>query len=289
MISVTLKGSFGPDPKTPEMLPKEYARSALKRGLADEADLGSNPFKFGLVCSTDAHTGLSTAVEDNFFGKVALVEPTGYPIRYEETITGRATPDDPSDDLIHAEAIASGIAAVWARENTREALWDAMNRKEVFATTGTRLRVRVFAGWESEEADVTRSDFAAHGYEAGVPMGADLSAPPKGATPRLLIRAVRDPDGANIDRIRVVKGWTSADGEQERVLDVAWSGNRQPDADGNLPPGGQCGGPADGHLHERDWRAVSRRFLGGPGGRPHAARLLLRPRARDTDVALDDV
>ncbi|SDL63533.1 DUF3604 domain-containing protein [Aliiruegeria lutimaris] len=236
------KGSFGPEPKTPDMLPKEYARSALKRGLAYEADLGANPFKFGVVGSTDAHTGLSTAAENNFFGKVALVEPTGNPIRYEETITGRATPD-PADDLTHADAIASGIAAVWARENTREALWDAMERKEVYATTGTRLLVRVFAGWEFEEADMTRSDFAAHGYEAGVPMGADLNDGPEGAAPKLLIRALRDPDGANLDRIQVVKGWTSAEGPQERVYDVAWSDDRQSDADGKLPPVGDTVDP----------------------------------------------
>jgi hypothetical protein len=236
------KGSFGPEPKTPDMLPKEYARSALKRGLQYEAELGTNPFKFGVVGSTDAHTGLSTAVENNFFGKVALVEPTGNPIRYEETITGRATPD-PADDMTHADAIASGIAAVWARENTREALWDAMERKEVYATTGTRLRVRVFAGWEFEEADMTRSDFAAHGYEAGVPMGADLNDGPEGAAPKLLIRALRDPDGANLDRIQVVKGWTSADGPQEQVYDVAWSDDRQPNADGKLPPVGDTVDP----------------------------------------------
>ncbi|WP_068119466.1 DUF3604 domain-containing protein [Tropicimonas marinistellae] len=236
------KGSFGPEPKTPDMLPKEYARSALKRGLAYEAELGANPFKFGVVGSTDAHTGLSTSTEDNFFGKVALVEPTGNPIRYEEAITGRATPD-PADDLTHADAIASGIAAVWARENTREALWDAMERKEVYATTGTRLRVRVFGGWDFEEADMTRSDFAAHGYEAGVPMGSDLSDGPEGAVPKLLIRALRDPDGANLDRIQVVKGWISAEGPGERVYDVAWSDDRQPDADGKLPPVGDTVDP----------------------------------------------
>ena len=232
------KGSFGADPKTPDMLPKEYARTALMRGLAYEAELGVNPFRFGMVGSTDAHTGLSTATEDNFFGKVALVEPTGNPIRYQEPITGRFTPDDPSDDLTHAEAIASGIAAVWARENTREAIWDAMARKEVYATTGTRIRVRVFAGWEFEEADMTRSDFAAHGYAAGVPMGGDLGAAPEGATPKLMIQALRDPDGANLDRIQVIKGWTTADGPKERVFDVAWSGDRQVDADGKLPPVG---------------------------------------------------
>jgi hypothetical protein len=211
------KGSFGPEPKTPEMLPKEYARAAWKRGLAYEAELGVNPFKFGVVGSTDAHTGLSTAAEDNFFGKVSLVEPTGDPIRYEEAITGRFTPDDPSDDLTHADALAAGIAAVWARENTREALFEAMQRKEVYATTGTRLRVRVFGGWDFQAADMDRSDFAAYGYANGVPMGGDLTAAPAGAAPTLLIRALRDADGANLDRVQVIKGWTTADGEpQER-------------------------------------------------------------------------
>ena len=230
------KGSFGPEPKTPDMLPKEYARSAWKRGMAYEAELGVNPFKFGVVGSTDAHTGLSTAGEDNFFGKVSIVEPTGDPIRYEEAITGRFTPDDPSDDLRHADALAAGIAGVWARENTREALWDAMKRKEVFATTGTRLRVRVFGGWGFDEADMLRSDFAAHGYANGVPMGGDLTAAPEGGAPRMMIRALRDADGANLDRVQVVKGWTTADGEpQERVYDVAWSGDREPAADGKLP------------------------------------------------------
>jgi hypothetical protein len=233
------KGSFGPDPKTPDMLPKEYARSAWKRGLAYEAELGVNPFKFGVVGSTDAHTGLSTAQEDNFFGKVSLVEPTADPIRFEEAITGRFTPDDPSDDLTHADGLAAGLAAIWARENTREAIWDAMKRKETFATTGTRMRVRVFGGFGFTEHDLARSDFARHGYATGVPMGGDLSDAPEGTAPGVLIRALRDPDGANLDRIQVIKGWTTADGEpQEQVFDVAWSGDRQPGEDGKLPPVG---------------------------------------------------
>ena len=230
------KGSFGAERKTPDMLPREYAREAWKRGMQYEAQLGVNPFKFGVVGSTDAHTGLSTATEDNFFGKVTMVEPTADPIRFEEAITGRFTPDDPSDDLTHGDALAAGIAAVWARENTREAIWDAMKRKETFATTGTRLRVRVFAGWNFEESDLTRSDFAAYGYSNGVPMGGDLTEAPRGMAPTLLIRALRDPDGANLDRVQVIKGWTTASGEtEERIYDVAWSGDRRPGADGKLP------------------------------------------------------
>jgi hypothetical protein len=209
------------------MLPREYAREAWKRGMAYEAELGANPFKFGVVGSTDSHTGLSTAQEDNFFGKAPMVEPTADPVRWDEPITGRATPDDPNDDQLHGIGLASGLAAVWARENTREAIWEALYRKEVYATTGTRLRVRVFAGTAFSAGDLARSDFAAYGYETGVPMGGDLTGLDEGDTPGLLIRALRDPDGANIDRLQVVKGWVDAAGEtQERVYDVACSDGR---------------------------------------------------------------
>jgi hypothetical protein len=227
------KGSFGKQRKTPDMLPREYARAAWKRGMAYEQKLGVNPFKFGVVGSTDSHTALSTAQENNFFGKVTMVEPTADPIRFEEAITGRFSEDDPSDDLIHADAAASGIAAVWARENTREAIWDAMKRKEVFATTGTRLRVRVFGGFEFTEDDQYRSDFAKHGYDKGVPMGGDLSAAPADKAPAFLVRALRDPDGANLDRIQIIKGWVDAEGKtHERIYDVAVSDGRKINADG---------------------------------------------------------
>jgi len=233
------KGSFGEQLKTPDMLPREYARSAWRRGMQYEAELGVNPFKFGVVGSTDSRTGLSTAQENNFFGKVTMVEPTADPIRFEEAITGRFSPDDPSDDLVHSDALAAGIAGVWARENTRAAIWDALKRKETFATTGTRLRVRLFGGWAFEASDLVRSDFAAHGYAAGVPMGGDLTDAPPGAAPGFLVRALRDPDGANLDRVQIIKGWTTANGETaEQVYDVAWSDGRVPGADGRLPPVG---------------------------------------------------
>ena len=220
-------GSFGAELKTPDMLPREYAREAWKRGMAYEAELGVNPFKFGVVGSTDSHTGLSTAQEDNFFGKAPAVEPSTDPLRLEEPITGRGTPDDPDDDQLHGMGLASGLAAVWARENTREAIWDALKRKEVYATTGTRLRVRVFAGTGFSADDLARSDFAAYGYKTGVPMGGDLTGLGEGKRPGMLIRALRDPDGANIDRVQVVKGWVDAKGEtQERVYDVACSDER---------------------------------------------------------------
>jgi hypothetical protein len=231
------KGSFGPEPHTPDMLPKEYAREAYKHGLAYEAKLGVNPFKFGLIGSTDAHTGLATTREENFFGKVAMLEPTADPIRFEEIIIGRVPANRPKDQTIRAaQTAASGLAAVWARENTREAIWDALARKEVYATTGTRPRVRVFGGWDFTEGDLGRSEFAKYGYDNGVPMGGDLSAAPSGKAPSFLVRALRDVDGANLDRIQIVKGWLDADGEpQEKVYDVVWSGDRKPGADGKVP------------------------------------------------------
>ncbi|MDO6521322.1 DUF3604 domain-containing protein [Shimia thalassica] len=230
------KGSFGPEPKTTDMLPKEYARSAWKRGMAYEDDFGVNPFKFGVVGSTDSHTGLSTAQESNFFGKVSLVEPSANPHRFEERITGRFTLDDPSDDLIHADGLASGLAAVWARENTREGIWDALKRKEVFATTGTRMRVRVFAGFGFDIDDLTRSDFAKFGYANGVPMGGDLVSDEHTPAPKLLVRAMRDPNGANLDRVQIVKGWLTKSGNlNEQVFDVAWSDDRVVGDDNKLP------------------------------------------------------
>jgi len=231
------KASFGPGLHADDMLPKEYAREAWKRGLAYEKKLGANPFKFGVVGSTDSHTALSTAEEDNYFGKVTLLEPSADPIRFEEVIAGRPAPEG---HQIYARMIgSSGLAAVWARENTREALWDAMARKEVFATTGTRMRVRVFGGWDFTEDDLVRSEFAKHGYDNGVPMGGDLVQAPDGKVPTLLIRALRDPAGANLDRVQVIKGWTDASGEtHEKVYDVAWSDDRKPGPDGKLPPVG---------------------------------------------------
>ncbi|WP_245888724.1 DUF3604 domain-containing protein [Halomonas denitrificans] len=226
--------SFGPEPKSDDMIPREYAREALKRGLAHAADLGTNPFKFGMVGSTDAHTSLASTEEDNYFGKVVLLEPSPDPIRFEEVIAGRPAPEG---HQIYARQIsAAGLAAVWSRENTREAIWDAFKRKEVFATTGTRMRVRVFAGWNFAEDDLDRSDFAAYAYENGVPMGGDLTASAHSEAPRLLVRALRDPDGANLDRVQLIKGWVDVNGEtQEKVYDIAWSGDRAIGDDGKVP------------------------------------------------------
>jgi hypothetical protein len=230
------KGSLGREAKEPEMIPREYAREALKRGLAYEAKLGVNPFKFGMLGSTDAHTSLSTTTEDNFFGKVAVLEPTADPIRFEEIIGGIG--GERRAWQFARQTSASGLAAVWSRDNTREALWDAMARKEVFATTGTRMRVRVFGGFDFTADDLQRSDFAAHGYGAGVPMGGDLAKAPDGKAPGFLVQAIRDPDGANLDRVQIVKGWLDGDSKtQERIYDIAVSDGRA------IGPDGRCKEP----------------------------------------------
>ncbi|MCA0998623.1 DUF3604 domain-containing protein [Alloyangia pacifica] len=216
------KGDFGMNPKEPQMLPHEYARSALKIGLEQAVATGSNPFKFGMIGSTDSHTSLASTREENFFGKFAGTEPAT-DTRYSDLVSQDLRPDgDGSLNVYHWESLASGLAGVWAKDNTREALWDAMYRKEVYSTTGTRLLVRVFGGWDFEPDEVNRPDFARYGYQQGVPMGGDLSRAPEGAAPNFMVRVLRDPDGANIDRIQMVKGWLDADGvSQEKVFDIA--------------------------------------------------------------------
>ncbi len=214
--------------KTNDMLPKEYARSALLEGLRQESELGVNPYKFGLVGSTDNHTALPTSREENNFSKAHLAEPSEH--RYEDVLIQGQIPEL---SLELKDVGASGLAAVWARENTREAIWDAMARKEVYATTGNRLQVRVFAGWDFEADEVQRPDFARQGYARGVPMGGDLRSAPRGESPKFMIRALRDVDGPNLDRIQVIKGWLDDDGEtHERIFDVAVSDGRTIDSDG---------------------------------------------------------
>ena len=217
------RGNWNGVPKTADMLPYEYARSALGIGLQVEQKLGVNPFKFGMIGSTDSHTSLATTREDNNFGKVSLMEPK--PDRFDGQIV--PDPTESGTATYEYETIASGLMGVWARENTRQSLWDAMSRKETYATTGSRILVRVFAGWNFDEKDVFRPDFAETGYSYGVPMGGDLTPAPDGKSPRLMIRALRDPDGANLDRVQVIKGWVDASGErQELIYDVACSDER---------------------------------------------------------------
>jgi len=218
----------GNEATTTAMMPGSYVRSALQTGLVLEQRLGVNPYKFGLVGSTDSHTALSTSSEDNFFGKTPGTEPSAH--RWEHA----AIPAMAPELVTRGWALgASGLAAVWARENTRASLFDAMERKEVYGTTGTRMVVRVFAGWDFRPEEVSRPDFAAQGYQRGVPMGGDLTAAPEGKAPVFMIRALRDVDGANLDRVQVVKGWLDASGKtHERIHDVAVSDGRAIGADG---------------------------------------------------------
>jgi len=216
-------------PKKESMLQYEYARSALKVGIRLEDKLGANPFKFGMIGSSDTHTSMSATREDNYFGKLPHLEPSDH--RTEEALL--TTIADKKPVIYTWQTSASGLAAVWARENTRESIFDAMARKEVYATSGSRIRVRVFAGWDFEPDEVERPDFAAQGYARGVPMGGDLTSAPSGAAPTLMVRALRDPDNANLDRVQVIKGWLGADGEtQERIYDVAVSDGRAIGSDG---------------------------------------------------------
>jgi hypothetical protein len=216
--------------KTNDMLAGEYAREALKRGLAIEKRLGTNPYKFGMIGATDSHTSLATAEEDNFFGKHTGYEPN--PERmihpFMETENGK---------IVGWQMVASGLAAVWATENTREAIFDAMLRKEVYGTTGPRMAVRMFGGWEFREQDLISRIPANMGYKKGTPMGGDLRVKPKDATaPNFMVYALRDPIGANLDRIQIVKGWLDTGGAtHEKVYDVAWSGDRALDKQGKVP------------------------------------------------------
>ena len=204
---------------TTEMLPGSYVRSALKRGLAMKAASGFNPHKFGQIGSTDSHTGLATAAEDNFFGKFANSEP------------GVRRPDSMMAGMRNAdwELVASGLAAVWAEENTREAIFDSLHRKEVYATTGSRIKLRFFGGWKFDPDTISSPDYARKAYRQGVPMGADL--PELGAeAPEFLLHALKDPDGANLERLQIIKGWVDEAGEQqEMIYDVALA----PDAGGS--------------------------------------------------------
>ncbi len=226
-------GNLNVVPKEPGMIDYEYAREALKRGLKLEGELGTNPFKFGLIGSTDAHTGVSSTEENNFWGKFPASEPG------PERSTGNAFDFD-GRTVKDWKLGASGLTAVWALENTRASIWDTMKRKEVYGTTGTRITLRFFGGWDFLPEDALGRTPANIGYGKGVPMGSDLMPAPEGATaPSFLVAALKDPYSGNLDRIQIVKGWLDADGGmQEKIFNVVWSGDRQPDAEGKLPPVG---------------------------------------------------
>ena len=209
-----------------EPSPNSYARSALLQGLDIEAMTGVNPYKFGLIGSTDSHNGLVTTEEGNFFGKLANHMLTE--VRKGEQSNFPAW-----------EISASGLAGVWAEENTRTAIVNAFKRKEVYATSGPRIAVRMFGGFNFKSGDASVKDIAAVGYRKGVPMGGDLTAAPRGKAPALLLHAAKDPLGANLDRIQIIKGWLDAAGaKHEQIYDAAWAGERRADGNGKLPPVG---------------------------------------------------
>ena len=217
--------------KTKNMLQYEYARSALKMGLALEAKTGSNPYQFGMIGSTDSHTSLATAAENNFWGKATIMEP-GTDRTLSTNTYGVA--NDNTQLTLPWKYVASGYAGVWARENTRKALFEAMQRREVYATTGSRISLRFFGGWEFSQNDVENPDSVRIGYRKGVPMGGELSAA-KGSAPGFMVTALKDPHGANLDRIQLVKGWLDKNGKlQEKVYNVALSNGREIRSNGSV-------------------------------------------------------
>ena len=204
---------------TPNMYPGSYARSALKRGLALEKTIGANPYAFGMIGSTDDHTSLATAEEDNFFGKFANSEP------------GIRTPDSRMAGLnADWELGASGLAAVWAPDNTRDDLFASMKRREVYATTGSRIVLRFFGGWQFAANSIHSPYFETIGYRDGVPMGGELPRQKEARAPSFMVQAMKDPDAANLDQVQIIKGWIDGDGmTHEQIYYVALSDNREID------------------------------------------------------------
>ncbi len=214
------------EPHLDEYYETEYARSGLKIGLNQATQLGVNPFKFGMIGSTDSHTGFPQVAEDNFLGKYGSASPN--PNNKNRWKKEWPPVEGTVAKMYGWESQSAGYAAVWATENTREAIWDAMKRKEVYATTGPRLVVRMFGGFDFKEEDANNHNIADLGYSKGVPMGGDLSNAPENKSATFLISATKDPEGANLDRIQIIKGWIDNDGIlQERIFDVAVSDGRR--------------------------------------------------------------
>jgi hypothetical protein len=212
--------------KEDQMLEREYAREALKNGLVLEEKLGTNPYKMGFMGATDSHTGLATAQEDNFFGKHSGYEPDPNRMNHMFMQSTRST-------MMSWGQVAAGLGAVWAKENTREAIFDAMKRKEVYGTTGSRIRVRFFGGWNYTENDLMSREPAFAGYQKGVPMGGDLPEGTGDKAPTFMVYALRDTIGGNLDRVQIIKGWLDKDSKtHERIYDVAVSDGRKIGKDG---------------------------------------------------------
>jgi hypothetical protein len=214
-------------------LPGGYVRTGLLRGLELAERLGVNPFEQGFVGSTDYHSGISTTEEDNFPGALGLSD--------SQTDPGPILRDiSPVIGSPLANLSAAGLTGIWAEHNTRESLYDALQRRETFATSGPRMRVRFFAGWGSAQALASGADWAARAYRWGVPMGGNLPAVPQPARagPSFVVQAARDPHSGNLDRIQIVKLWRANGRSMEKVVDVAWSPGRRRRADGSPEPVG---------------------------------------------------
>ena len=209
------------EPQAYEAHPGDFLRPALKRGLAIEQKLGVNPYKLGLIGSTDSHTGLATADEFAFAGKLAK----------DSTPETKSRSDGREKFASGWSMSASGMAAVWATENTREAIMAAFKRREVYATSGPRIALKVYGGSELQQSDLSAPD---SWRSKAVPMGGAIAGGEE--APAFVMQAFKDPQSANLDRIQVVKGWVDAAGkEHEAIYNVAWAGEREPDAQGKLP------------------------------------------------------
>jgi len=268
--------------------PGDFVRSALKTGLELESRIGVNPYRFGVIGSTDSHTGLSSAEEPNFWGKMAF-----------DSVPANKQGDAVTQGATGWDMAAAGLAAVWADGNTRAGVLDAFARREVYATTGPRIRLRVFGGWDFTADDLTGEDWVAAGYARGVPMGSRLTAPAAGvdAAPALMIMASADPAAAYLDRIQVVKGWLDDDGRvRERVFDVAWAGDRTISADGTLPAVGDTVDRKRGSFSNTIGAPTLSTVWQDPGYRPgqtafYYVRVLQIPTPRHSlldELALDD-
>ena len=204
---------------------RDFVREGLKLGVAFEKQLGTNPFKYGIIGGTDNHNGIpSDVAEDSFVGGHGPEDGT-----VERRRTGGVGGWIDGKDL----SIGS-LAGVWATENTRAAIWDAMKRRETFATSGPRMKIRLFGGVELPVSPDNPKKLVEQGYQLGVPMGSDLGS--IAAAPTFTVYAMKDADGANLDRIQIIKGWVDSDGTtHEEIINVAWSGDRKPDSNGLLP------------------------------------------------------
>jgi hypothetical protein len=216
------------DYERPTQRKGSFVRQALLDGMSQAADGAGNPFKYGFIGDSDTHNAAASNEEYNFTGKFAFENNA------RERLSG--VPGAPAGQVQQVQEFSSaGLAGVWAPENTREAIWDAMQRRETFATSGPMIKVRFFGSFDYATDDVQKPDFVQQAYARGVPMGGDLKHG-TGKSPTFLVMAQKDANSGNLDRVQIIKGWLDANGEQhEKIYDVAWSGDRKVDADGKLP------------------------------------------------------